>query len=106
MAEVAGRAIERIDLIIDDLEKLGKNTTEMRSLLSDAESSLEKANSALNSGDIETAKNNLKNVRDDFKDILKAYVSLENLSAKDMALIRNTSHAVEAVVQDIDSSVA
>jgi len=105
---VCSRAVYRTDTIIDELETLGFDVTELREIHGKAEAHLEEAEDEFNAGDLDGALEALKDVKQDFIELREAYDDLifgGELPADMEAKVESVSNALDDIVDEMDESL-
>jgi hypothetical protein len=98
---VGERIMGRVDLINNDLETLGVDTSTLDPLITAAKGDLSAARSASSSGDLAGAKTYLQAFREDLKDLRDAYRSLLSVGA----VTGKAAESVESLAAALDSTI-
>ena len=105
---VAERAVNRTESIISELEQLGFNISSLQQINDQIFSDLTDTQNAYQSGDMESAKNALRAVKQDFIVLRVAYRDLldsESISQEMSDVIESTMDALDDAVEEMEESL-
>jgi hypothetical protein len=101
---VGDRAIERAGQTMNDLDRLGIDTSSLKPVLGAAKDDLQAAQNAFTAGDLVTAEQALRELRSDLKDLAGMYRKLvkdENLFGKTLKEIRSVAGALDSTADQM-----
>ena len=105
---VGERIVDRTATIISELDRLGIDDTELREILAQAETDLDKAKGAFNAGDLEGAIDALKDLKTDLLELRETYEELVfggELSGDLKATVASTSAVLRDTIEEMEADI-